>query len=122
MHQLLNQADIAHARFVARPSRSFSSARVSVVSHGQIVMLSPAGDTAAQHLTRARCAPDGLAALPGFPVSVFAVTASSLPTSARHDAATAFGQRTARLPPSRLTWRSTGQENPSRGKSALIHP
>jgi hypothetical protein len=47
--------------------------------------------------SRARCVPDGLAALPGFRVPVFAVSASSLPMSAGQDAATAFGQHSARF-------------------------
>jgi antitoxin (DNA-binding transcriptional repressor) of toxin-antitoxin stability system len=59
--------------------------------------------------------PDGLAALPGFPVPTFAVSASSLPISADRDAATAFGQHAARLLRSSHGWWSTGQENWSRG-------
>jgi len=51
-------ADIAHARFLAQPRNSFSSAHVPVVGHGQIVMPGPASDTAAQHLTRARYVPE----------------------------------------------------------------
>jgi hypothetical protein len=52
----------------------------------------------------ARCVPDGLAALPGFPVPVVAVSGSSPPMSAGHDAAAAFGQHTARLPRSCHSW------------------
>jgi hypothetical protein len=44
---------------------------------------------------RARCVPDGLAALPGFPVLAASSSASSPSVSAGKDVPAAFGQRTA---------------------------